>query len=714
MKIKHIVLFAIIISQILILKSVNSQSLTFTNGKLDVTQTNLDNKIIKLEGYTDFYWKEFLIPSSAKDTLAGHTKLKALIPKTWTKITLPSGENIPPNGYGTYRFQIKVKNKDEIYGLKFYSIFSAYKLYINGSLKTCVGTASEHEKKGHPKFISKEIAIPVTAKDSAESQILDIVLHVSNYHHRKAGAQQPMFFGTLENIVRHTKNDIILQLLLIGIILIIGFNHLLMYLFRRLDFANLIFGILSLIMIIRILSTGERVIMYWLPNLSWELLVRLDNFSGFATMSFFSIYFFFLFRKSFPKIMFYILTGIGILVTILVFSTKAWFYGEFRLIFEAYIGLGGLYLTFVVLLGATIKKRSGAFFTFIGMFLLYTTAIHDVLNSMGVIHNADIAPYGIAIFMVLQSFLLTKKSAIAQKDNEKLSTDLRQEKLNLEERIEERTQKLTNQANELKKYQEEQEEQNHINEGLHDITEVMRKNKENLNKLADQLLTTLIKRIDATMGALYLQTKIDNEDKLKLLANYGLNKEAIIDVLDVNEGLTGQCYSMGKAEYLEDMPEKYFSISSGLGSSTPKILALIPMKIDELVIGVIEIASFKTISETHKAFLTKSIENIAAQLNIVKMSNESQAMVGKYKKIEEESSAKNQEMLENLEELKAVQEEAEKRETEMQDLLDRARNNEDASKTELKESKKQLTHFKKRLSEATKEFEKLKKKKKIL
>ena len=69
------------------------------------------------------------------------------------------------------------------------------------------------------------------------------------------------------------------------------------------------------------------------------------------------------------------------------------------------------------------------------------------------------------------------------------------------------------------------------------------------------------------------------------------------------------------------------------------------MKIDELVIGVIEIASFKPITETHKTFLTKAIENIASQLNIVKMNDESHVLISESQKLEKGATAKNQEMM---------------------------------------------------------------------
>jgi len=705
------IIFSIIFAATLLVNNnLQSQNTNVNNGVLDVTQTDLSTKLIKLEGNWDFYWKEFVMPLSAADSLYSFQKYLAPLPKPWTKVVLKDGTKCPAQGYGTYRLRINVPNKNEVYGLKIYSIFTAYNIYVNGELLSSMGTIGKSKIESIPKFGTQEISIPVLKHDSSKYQVLDIIIHASNYHHRRAGAQHPIFFGKMNAVVKATKDAIILNLFLIGIILIIGFNHILMYLIRRMDFANFIFGILSIIMILRSISTQERILLHWFPNMSWEFLVKLDNFSGFATMSLFAFFFYFTYRKDFPKVIFYILASLGVIVTILVFSTKAWFYGQFRLLFEAYIGLGGLYLVFGVLLTALFRKREGSTLSFIGMFLLYSTAVNDVLSSMGVIDSVYIAQYGIAAFMVIQSFQLTRKSAWALKDNQNLSMELNQEKLKLEERIEERTQKLAHQAEELESYKEDQEKQNRINEGLNQITEVMRLNKDNFTALADQLLATLIKRINASMGAMYLHTKINNEDKLKLIAHFGLSKEAQNEILDINEGLTGQCFSVGKATFIDDVPEKYFSISSGLGSSTPNILALIPMKIDEDVIGVVELASFMLISETHKKFLFRAIENIASQLNIVKLNDESQILIKESRRMTEETEAKNQEMMENLEELKAVQEESQKKEDEINKLLEDAKKREIEIESKLIESNKNQTICQDKLEKALYEIKALKSK----
>ena len=61
-----------------------------------------------------------------------------------------------------------------------------------------------------------------------------------------------MYFGTFDNIKNYSRNWDILNLIAVGIVLIIGINHLIMYFQART--YKLYFGILSLVMIIRNIS----------------------------------------------------------------------------------------------------------------------------------------------------------------------------------------------------------------------------------------------------------------------------------------------------------------------------------------------------------------------------------------------------------------------------------------------------------------------------
>jgi len=281
----------------------------------------------------------------------------------------------------------------------------------------------------------------------------------------------------------------ILNLIIIGIILVIGVNHLNMYLFRKRDISNLYFSILCLVMILRNISTGDSIITYIFPDINWEPLVKLDNFSGFGTIPIFALFFYSLFEKDFPRGLKNTIIVIGVMVTLLVFTTPANFYGKFRMIFELYVGIFGLYITFGVLMVAAIRRRPAALYTFLGMFILYGTAINNILSSMGVIQSAYIAPYGLVTFMLIQSITITVKSAKAINQNENLRAELRHEKENLEKNIQERTQELQNQHDELIIHQEKEQEQSWLKNGMTMINDILADNKNDFKELSSKVIS---------------------------------------------------------------------------------------------------------------------------------------------------------------------------------------------------------------------------------
>jgi len=413
-------------------------------------------------------------------------------------------------------------------------------------------------------------------------------------------------------------------------------------------------------MILRNISTGDRIITYVLPNLNWELLFKLDNLSGFATIPLFALFIYDLFEKDFPKKLMRAYLYIGVAVSALVIFTNANFYGKFRTVFELYVLVGGLYLTFGILLRATLRKRPYAVFTFIGMFILYSTAINDVLSSMGLIQTAYVAPYGLVTFMLLQSISINIKSARAINSNSILSLQLKQEKENLELRIDERTRELQTEHDKLLQHQEKEKLQSWINNGVTSMNEVIANNKDNYQKLCKNVLTSLIKYIDAKAGAFYVIDD-ENQTNLTLIADYGLSKDVKSKNATIlpNSGLVGASYTLNQVQLIDNIPDDYLSINSGLGSATPKSILIVPLTYDNTVLGVIELASFKKITPSEVEFVEKVASIVANNINTVKMNEQNIRLIQQFKEKSKQMEENEERMRQNLEELEIIREQYE-------------------------------------------------------
>jgi len=633
------------------------------NGILDLKIFSVEDiQNTKLDGYWEFYWDQLLTPQdfqNSKNTLNPHYEK---VPKSWTSYEFDS-LNLPNKGYATYRLIINKKADitETIYGLKISSVFSNYKLWVNGNLLSEVGKVGETKKISKPKFQFQDIPF-ILDPDKGSTKQVEIVIQVSNFSHQRAGLQKPIFFGKYENLKSDSRWMDILNLIIIGIILVIGINHLNMYLFRRKAISNLYFSIVCIVMIVRNITTGDRIITYIFPNINWELLVKLDNFTGFGTIPLFALFIYSLYKVDFPKIMRDIMLGIGIAITLLVFATPANFYGKFRMFFEIYILIFGLYLTFGVLLKSAIRRRPTAFFTFLGMFILYSTAINDVLSSMGLIQTAYVAPYGLVTFMFIQSITITVKSAKAINKNEELSSELQIEKINLEKNINERTQELRSQHDELVKHKEKEQEQSWLNNGVAIVNDILADNKDDFKVLSSTLLKQLIKYVGAATGVLYMLNNDDEKEQaFELIADYGCNNDIRKNktTVHVSTGNYGIVYSENKEIVMNDVPENYLKIESGMGSTNPAALLIVPLSIDEQVFGIIELASLKKFTKLETELIKRIANNIASNLNNIRMNEKSSKLIKKFEEQAILMQEKEEEMRQNIEEMETIREQYE-------------------------------------------------------
>jgi hypothetical protein len=129
-------------------------------------------------------------------------------------------------------------------------------------------------------------------------------------------------------------------------------------------------------------------------------------------------------------------------------------------------------------------------------------------------------------------------------------------------------------------------------------------------------LQAICKQLDAGQGALYLTTDNAGKRVVELNSGYALSiGESTVISYEFGEGLVGQAAAGGRTLYVDDIPEGYIKIISGLGSASPQYLLIVPMKKNEQVTGVIEIASFTPIIEDQRKFVEESAQLITDRLS---------------------------------------------------------------------------------------------------
>lgn len=172
--------------------------------------------------------------------------------------------------------------------------------------------------------------------------------------------------------------------------------------------------------------------------------------------------------------------------------------------------------------------------------------------------------------------------------------------------------------------EKEKNKRNWTAEGLSQSIQVLRNLENNTQQLSKTIIAHVVKYVDAYLGGIFLLNKnesLNDEPFLELKACYAYNKSAFQrKKILIGEGLVGQAFKLEKTVYLNDLPNDYICIESGLGSMNPKFLLIVPLKTNQESIGVLELASFKQFEDYQIEFVEKLAETIAytilsAQLN---------------------------------------------------------------------------------------------------
>ncbi len=127
-------------------------------------------------------------------------------------------------------------------------------------------------------------------------------------------------------------------------------------------------------------------------------------------------------------------------------------------------------------------------------------------------------------------------------------------------------------------------------------------------------LQAVCKQLEAGQGALYVFDKEANRVELKY--GYALAvSEANTVSYEGGEGLIGQAAVSGNTLYIDDIPEGYIKIISGLGSASPRFLIIAAAKKENEVKAVLEIATFTPLSDQQRRFVEDAAHIVAARLN---------------------------------------------------------------------------------------------------
>lgn len=224
---------------------------------------------------------------------------------------------------------------------------------------------------------------------------------------------------------------------------------------------------------------------------------------------------------------------------------------------------------------------------------------------------------------------------------------------------------LVSMRDKLKSNAEEDQRRNWATSGLAQIGEILRSNSSSAD-LYDSIVKFVVKYTKSNQAGLFILNDDDSQNVyLELVACYAFERKKFLTKrVDLGQGLVGQCFMEKERIHLREVPQDYVRITSGLGGENPNSCLLVPLKVNEKIYGVLEMASFHLYQEYEIELVEKLAETIASTISSVRINESTRMLLERTQQQAEEMKSQEEEMRQNMEELSATQEEMQRKERE--------------------------------------------------
>ena len=324
------------------------------DGVLILNNGQLSEQPAALNGHWEFYPNEIL---GSSEMNSKPTKSFIEVPFWWTEEV-----DIPNIQLATYRLKVIHPNTHtSSLAISMPDVYCSYDLWVNGRKLGQNGIVAQTKEEARPQWK------PETYIFTAEPDTLEIILHLSNFHHHRTGISEPILLGQADQLIqRKNKIEISNSFLLLGLgILSIAAG---MYYFRLKNKSLLLYVLLCLSWMIRCAFSNHYQIVQWFPDINWYLCVRTEYISIYLTTLFGSLLVGSLFPREVNSAfrLFFIITCVCFTLFTLVAPPLI-----FTAYVQLYLGLSTILLVsiLVIITKAYMESREGAGFIMVTAFL---------------------------------------------------------------------------------------------------------------------------------------------------------------------------------------------------------------------------------------------------------------------------------------------------------------------------------------------------------
>jgi CheY-like chemotaxis protein/CHASE3 domain sensor protein len=171
-----------------------------------------------------------------------------------------------------------------------------------------------------------------------------------------------------------------------------------------------------------------------------------------------------------------------------------------------------------------------------------------------------------------------------------------------------------------------------------------------LNLLGRNILQFCAQYLGTAVAAIYVR---EDHGGLKRIASYGFSREQeeLEQHIYSDEGIVGQVAQQARLIRLDEVPQDYFKVSSGLGDGLPRSVLVVPTSDDERVNGVIELGFLRPLTDRDIELLELIASNIGTSIEAARYRQRLQDVLAETQQLNEELQVQQEELKTANEEL---------------------------------------------------------------
>ncbi len=204
----------------------------------------------------------------------------------------------------------------------------------------------------------------------------------------------------------------------------------------------------------------------------------------------------------------------------------------------------------------------------------------------------------------------------------------------------------------LKETTERNQEQDWLKTNLAKFSRMMQGQKD-LESVSRLIMSELTPLVSAHHGAFFIMDNDAGSPLLRLISSYAYRaRKHVGNRFAIGEGLVGQAALEKQPILLQNVPDDYIQITSGLGEAPPRNIIVLPILFEGEVKAVIELASFLPFSQIHQTFLDQLAESIGVVLNMIGANMRTEELLEQSQKLTQELQSQSKELQSQQDELK--------------------------------------------------------------